>query len=292
LNKLPKNCRWVASLRNNEIKNKMVTLSKRFRWRECDKYKTGGFQIMKTVKTFNQVEDQMLNDLAIAYANGDADAGNKFMEIVTPKLDNLARKKYSELEKEDLASEFYLVAVECCFKYAERYADTGKNVMGLIYTACKQRLIDLGRGDGAEKRSRKMKVGEDEFVNREVSLQAKIGEDGDSTMADKVASDQKSVEDQVIDSLNETTLEKVVKDFVSSTKGRNGLIVKLVYKANKNDWSSDQLNTAIAKVLKAETGKTASNDQIRQAKSRAVKALRKAIENGKIMVASQLEWEL
>jgi DNA-directed RNA polymerase specialized sigma24 family protein len=236
-------------------------------------------------------EDQMLNQLAVAFASGDQEAGAKFFEIVEPKLVNLARKKYSELPKEDLAQEFMEQAIIACYQYAERYADTGKNIMGLVYAKCKQRLIDLGRGDGAEKRSRKMKVGDDEFVNREVSLQSKVGEDGESTMSDKVASDQKSVEDQVIDSMNETTLEMVVKDFVSSTKGRNGQIVKLVYKANKFDWDTDQLNAKIAKVLEADTGKPANNDAIRQAKSRAVKALRNAILDGKVIVANQLEWE-
>ncbi|UKL30023.1 RNA polymerase sigma factor [Bacillus phage PK2] len=242
------------------------------------------------MKTFNQVEDQMLNEMAIEFVNGNEIAGEKFVEIVEPKLRNYARKQYSELEKEDLTQEFMVEAIKACYEYAERYQDTGKNILGLIYTKCKQRLIDLGRNDGAEKRSRKMTVGDD-VINREVSLQTPIGEDGDATMADKVAYDQKSVEDMVVDRLNEKTLKVVVKDFVGSTKGRNKEIVPLIYKANKNDWSTEKLNTAIAKVLKAETGKEPNNEAIRQAKSRAVKALRNAILDGKVTVSNQLEWE-
>jgi DNA-directed RNA polymerase specialized sigma24 family protein len=249
------------------------------------------------MKNFNQVEDQMLNEMAVEFVAGNEVAGMKFVETVEPKLRNFARKQYSELEKEDLTQEFMVEAIKACYEYADRYADSGKNIMGLVYTKCRQRLIDLGRGDGAEKRSRKMRVGTDEYgeaiyENREMSLQSKVGEDGESTMIDKVAFDQKSVEDQVVDSLNETTLEKVVKDFVASTKGRNGQIVPLVYKANKDDWSTEQLNDSIAKVLKAEKGTEPNNEAIRQAKSRAVKALRNAIIDGKIAVAMQLEWEI
>jgi DNA-directed RNA polymerase specialized sigma24 family protein len=265
-------CQWnlVGGNRNTKFKNKLEEF---------------------IMKNFNKMEDQMLNEMAMEFVAGDELAGAKFVEVVEPKLRNFARKQYSELEKEDLTQEFMVEAIKACYEYADRYADTGKNIMGLIFTKCRQRLIDLGRGDGAEKRSRKMTIGE-ETVSREISLQAKIGEDGESTMADKVASDQRSVEEMVIDSMNKTTLEKVVKDFSSSTKGRNGQIVPLVYKANKNDWSNEKLNDEIAKVLKAEKGTEPNSEAIRQAKSRAVKALRTAIIDGKVAVAMQLEWEI
>jgi DNA-directed RNA polymerase specialized sigma24 family protein len=242
------------------------------------------------MKNFNKIEDTMLNEMAMEFVAGDETAGAKFVEVVEPKLRNFARKQYSELEKEDLTQEFMVEAIKACYEYADRYADSGKNIMGLVYTKCRQRLIDLGRNDGAEKRSRKIVVG-DETINREISLQTPIGEDGESTMSDKIASDQRSVEEMVVDNLNKKTLETVVKDFVGSTKGRNKEIVPLVYKANKNDWSSDKLNSEIAKVLKAENGKEPNNDSIRKAKSRAVKALRDAILDGKVTVANQLEWE-
>lgn len=154
----------------------------------------------------------------------------------------------------------------------------------MIYTACKRKLIDINRAFGAEKRSL--------FKDREVSLQSMIGEDGDMTMSEKVSYESKSVEDCVVEKFNEKALSQVVKQFVASTRGRNGQIVSLVYQANKFDWDSELLNYAIAKVLKAETGLEPNNGAIRQAKSRAIKALRKAIESGKITVASQLEWVL
>lgn len=239
---------------------------------------------MKTTKTFNVSVDLELNKLAVAYANGDELAGAKYMEIIEPLMTSYARKKYSTMEKEDLAQEFMLVAIKMAYQFNEKYNDGTNNVLGLIYKQCKNRLIDINKSNGAEKRSL--------YKDREVSLQALVGEDGDMSMADRVGSEQKSVEDVVVEKFNETTMEKVVKDFAYNTKGRNGLIVPLIYKANKYDWDTELLNSEISKVLEAETGAVPNNDAIRQAKSRATKALRKAIEAGNIMVANQLEWEL
>ncbi|MGG3561636.1 hypothetical protein ABES03_08530 [Neobacillus rhizosphaerae] len=236
------------------------------------------------MKKFNVNLDQEMNVLAVAFANGDAVAGNQFVEKVQPLLKKYASKMYSPMDKEDLAQEFMIVAIEKAYDFAERYNDGTNNVLGLIYTACKRKLIDINKAFGAEKRSL--------YKDREISLQAMIGEDGDMTMAEKVCSDQKSVEDLVVEKLNEKTLAQVVKDFVASTKGRNSKIVPLIYKANKHDWDAELLNSAIAKVLKEETGAEANNDAIRQAKSRALKALKKSIECGNISVATQLEWEL
>lgn len=242
------------------------------------------------MKTFNKNEDNMINELAVAFANGDIEAGDKFALVIEPKMTSYSRKKFAgDMSKEDLAGEFLLVAVELAYIYAERYIGKG-NFMAFLYKACDNKLIDLGRNSKAEKRSRTFQVG-DETHNREISLQTKIGEDGDSTMADKVAFDQKSVEDQVIDKLNENTVELVVKDFVSSTKGRNSKIVPLVYRANKEDWTAEELNEAIAEVLEDEKGIVPNNEAIRQAKSRAMKALRTSLIEGDIRVCNQLEWE-
>jgi DNA-directed RNA polymerase specialized sigma24 family protein len=235
------------------------------------------------MKKFNVNLDKELNVLAIAYAEGNQEAGEKFIEIVEPLMKKYASKQFSPMEKADLAQEFLLVAIEKAYDFAERYNDGKNNVLGLIYKACKNKLIDINKSFGAEKRSL--------YKDREVSLQSLVGEDGDMSMTDRVGADQKSIEELVVENLNEITLKKVVKDFVASTKGRNSEIVPLIYKANKNDWTTELLNSAIAKVLKAETGAEPNNDAIRQAKSRAMKALRKSIEEGKISVASQLEFD-
>lgn len=240
------------------------------------------------MKTFNlsaeqKTVEQELNVLAVAYANGDEFAGERFMVVVEPLLTAYARKKYSPIDKEDLAQEFMIEAIKACFDYAERYQSTGKNVLGLIYSKCQQRLIDLGRGTSSKKRSL--------YKDREVSLQALVGEDGDMSMADRVGAEQKSVEAMVMDKFNETNLALVVEQFSSSTKGRNSQIVPLVYKATKDDWDSELLNSEISKVLEAETGTAPTSESIRQAKSRATKALRKAIENGNISLANSLEYD-
>jgi hypothetical protein len=245
------------------------------------------------MKTFNKVEDKTLNELAVAFVGGDVDAGDKFMRIVEPKLRNYARKQYTGLELEDLTQEFLLVSVKMCYKFVEKYNDGKNNILGLIYTKCRQRLIDLGRGDQAEMRSSKMVVGYDEdgeaiYENREVSLQTQIGDDGDSTMADRVASDQLSVEDSVFASMDKAIMEKVVSDYAYVTKGRNGQIMPLIYKANIEDWSNEELDQEVANVLLSETGTEPKSDAIRQAKSRAIKSLRKSIESGKVVV----DWEL
>jgi DNA-directed RNA polymerase specialized sigma24 family protein len=238
----------------------------------------------KTMRTFNVNLDQDMNVLAVAFANGDQEAGAKFVEKIEPLMTKYAKKQYSPMEKEDLAQEFMLVAIQKAYDFAKRYNDGKNNVLGLIYTACKRRLIDINKALGAEKRSL--------YKDREVSLQALVGEDGDMSMSEKVASEQKSVEDLVVEKLNEKALSGVVKDFVASTKGRNSKIVPLIYKANKDDWSEDQLKKAIAKVLEAETGTKPNNEAIRQAKSRAIKSLRKSIESGNISFANQLEFVL
>jgi DNA-directed RNA polymerase specialized sigma24 family protein len=235
-----------------------------------------------TMKKFNVNLDQKLNVLAVAFANGDQVAGNEFVEIVEPMLKSYARKQYSPMEKEDLVAEFMVVAVEKCFDFAERYNDGQNNVMGLIYTACKRKLIDINKSLGAEKRSL--------YKDREVSLQALVGEEGDMSMSEKVGSDEKSVEDQVIEKVTSETVKKVVNEFVNMGKGRHSKIVDLVYKANRLGWSQELLNNEIAEVLKAEKGMEPKADAIRQAKSRAMKELRKALELGNIQYANQLSW--
>jgi DNA-directed RNA polymerase specialized sigma24 family protein len=236
------------------------------------------------MKNFNVNLDQEMNVLAVAFAEGDQVAGEKFVEKMEPLMKKFAFKQYSPMEKADLAQEFLLVAIEKAYDFAERYNDGTNNVLGLIYKSCRNKLIDINKSLGAVKRSL--------YKDREVSLQAMVGDDGDMTMSDRVGSDEKSVEDQVIEKLNVKTVSDVVEQFSSSTKGRNGQIIPLIYKANQQDWSNELLNSAIAKVLKAENGKEPNNEAIRQAKSRAMKALRKSIEEGKISVAGQLEWEL
>jgi DNA-directed RNA polymerase specialized sigma24 family protein len=236
------------------------------------------------MRNFNKNQDQELNVLAVAYANGDQEAGAKFVEKVQPLMERYAKKQYSMIDKEDLSQEFMIVAIEKAVDFAERYNDGTNNVLGLIYTACKRKLIDINKAHGAEKRSL--------YKDREISLQAMVGEEGDMSMSDKVGSDHKSVEDQVIDSINENVMSQVVKQFVGSTKGRNSKIVPLIYKSTVLSWTPELLNCEIAKLLEDETGKLPNNEAIRQAKSRALKALRKSIEEGKISVAGQLEWEL
>lgn len=239
------------------------------------------------MKTFNKVEDQKLNGLAIAFANGDQDAGNDFMEIVMPKLKGFAGKKYSELEKEDLLSEFYVEAVEACYEYADRYQETGQNVMGLIFTKCKQKHIDLGRKDGAEKRSKKIVVGE-ETIAREVSFQAPLG-DQDNTLLDKIANEDKSLETQVFDKLNESSVESIVKQFSANTKGRNGKIIPVILQAYKEGWENSELDASIENIL-MEEGASHTPASVRQAKTRALKKIRTDLIEGKV-ASLDVEWD-
>jgi hypothetical protein len=96
----------------------------------------------------------------------------------------------------------------------------------------------------------------------------------------------------VIDKLNEEAMQTVIEDFAERTDGRNSRIIPLVYKASLFDYASELLNYEIGEVLFDETGVEPTNEAIRQAKSRALKALRKAIESGTISVANRLEWGL
>lgn len=248
------------------------------------------------MKKFNVVEDNMLNEMAMEFVGGDSDAGERFFEIVKPKLESYANRQYSHLDKEDLAGEFMVEAMKACFEYAERYSETGKNIMGLIYTKCKQRLIDLGRQDDAEKRSSKMVIGYDEngdeiVENREVSLNAPIGEDGESEFGDRVAFDQLTIEEHAERNKNKTIMEKVVSEFVYSTKGRNALILPLIFQSEQQDWSNELLTSRIGEVLLSETGKEPTNASIRKAKSRALESFKKAILDGKLPSAMELEWD-
>lgn len=230
------------------------------------------------MKKFNKAFDMEMNELAVAYANGDQVAGEKFIEKVQPLMERYAAKQYSLIEGEDLAQEFLIVAIEKAIDFAERYNDGKNNVMGLIYKSCRNRLIDINKAEGAEKRSL--------YKDREVSLQSLVGEDSDMSMSEKVADDQKSVEDQVLSAMESKHFAEVVEEYVSTTKGRNGKIVLLTYVATRQDWASELLNSEIEKVIEKETGKTPNAASVRQAKSRALKAFRKAIESGKI--ANQL----
>lgn len=241
------------------------------------------------MKNFNQVEDKMLNELAVEYANGNVEAGERFMELVQPKLKNLAKKKHSELSKEDLTQEFLMESVKACYEYADRYSND-MNIMALIWKKCRQRHIDLGRGDGAEKRSKTMTIGDD-VVNRVKSLNAPVGPEGTTDLGERLAITQKSVEESLTDSLNKTVVERVVSEFVGSTKGRNGSIVALVYKSLKQDWTEDELKSEISKVLFNEKGVKPTDATIRKAKSRAMESIRKAILDGKIESVNALEWE-
>lgn len=223
------------------------------------------------MRNFNKSQDNALNTLAVAYANGDHFAGEEFVAIVQPMLRKYAYKQASPMEKEDLAAEFMVVAIEKCHDFAERYNDGNNNVMGLIYTACKRKLIDINRMYGTEKRSL--------YKDREVSLQALVGEDGDLSMSDKVSNEEKSVEETVIGAIIGQTVSDSVSDFIKVAKGRNAKIIPLVVQSFKNDWTPDELHAAIAEVLSSEDGKEPKPDAVRQAKSRALKAVRKAIES-------------
>lgn len=239
------------------------------------------------MKTFNQVEDQMINEVVVAMVSGDSEAGDKFAEVVGKKMKRKAMKSFAgKTSKEDLEQDFMLKALEVAYKYNP---ESG-NFMPILYKSIDHMLYDMNDYAHAQKRAKTFTVG-DETFSREVSFQAQVGEDGETTMADKIADTQKSVEDQVIDRLNEKTVDSIVKEFVASTKGRNGKIVGLVYKANKNDWENEELNQAIAKVLFDEKGVEPKPEAIRKAKSRAMKSMQEAILDGKVMLCNQLEWD-
>lgn len=227
--------------------------------------------------TFNKELDKELNGLAVAFAEGDQIAGERYMEKIQPLLKRYAKRQYTKMELEDLEQEFMIVAVEKAFDFAERYNNGTNNVLGLVYKACRNRLIDINKSLGAEKRSL--------YQDREVSLQSVVGEDGDMTMSEKVGGDEKTPEEQVMARVEENVMSQVVEKFAELTRGRNGAIVKLVYESLRNDWDSELLNNEIAEVLVKDTGVEPNNAAVRQAKSRALKAFRKSIEAGKLVIA-------
>lgn len=75
------------------------------------------------MRNFNVNLDQEMNVLAVAFANGDQEAGNKFVEKIQPLMKKYALKMFSPMEKEDLAQEFVIVAIEKAYDFAERYND-------------------------------------------------------------------------------------------------------------------------------------------------------------------------
>lgn len=244
---------------------------------------------MKTTKTFNVAEDKFVNEVALGFARGNEEAGEQFGEIMKKKAETFVRNKFTgDLTKEDAVQELLMLSVELAFKYAERYE--GENFLQIFYTSARNKMIDITKGAKAQKRARVIEVG-DEMFNREVSLQVPTGDDGQFTFESFVAADQKSVEDQVLNGLNKTGVEQVVSEFVASTKGRNGKIIALVYAAHVDEWANDELNDEIAYVLEAEKGTAPNKEAVRQAKSRAIKALRNAMIDGKLTSANQVEWD-
>lgn len=238
-------------------------------------------------KNFDQVTDQRLNELAVEYVGGNIEAGDEFFQVIDKKLESFSYRKHTNklgTTREDLFQDFRVIAFEMMEKFVDRYNDGTNNILGLIYTKCDQFVKDLYK---SENKTQKRSL----YKDREVSLQSLVGEDGDMSLSEKVSVDSKSVEDIVSDKLNADALNQIVSSFASQTKGRNGKIVPLIYKANVEDWDSEDLNNEIAIVLEAETGKAPKADAIRQAKSRAMKALKKSIEDGMVF-ANQLEWEL
>lgn len=244
---------------------------------------------------FNVKEDQKMNQLAVDYARGDMEAGNDFIELVTPKLRSFAKtqkkKTGTDMELEDIEQDFLMKAIEMTYKFEERYNDGKSNIMPIIYTSCRNKFQDDSDAQNlTQKRARKVEVG-GETVNRVVSLSTPIGEDGNSTLMDVVSHEQVSVEDQVVNSRNEEKVSEVVEQFVGNAKGRNATIIPIIYTSTKENWSNDDTWDAISQVLEAEKGIVPSNATIRQAKSRALKAMRKSIEAGQVTLANQLEWE-
>lgn len=242
------------------------------------------------MKTYNKQEDKKLNALAIDYVGGKYEALEEFMDIVFPKLKRFAGKFYTFEDTEDLAQEFQIIAIEMTHKFVESYNDGSHNIMGLIYTACKRRMIDLGRRDKALKRASKVTIGDD-VISREVSIYASVAGDSDSTIEEFVQSEQDSIEEITEKKVNKKVLKQVVAEFVQCTKGRNAIIVPLIFEAHILEWETDYLNEQIADVLQTETGKEPTNEGIRQAKSRGLKAIRNAILDGKIPSANRLAWD-
>ena len=222
-------------------------------------------------------QDIELNRLAVEYAGGSQEAGDKFFEIVLPILAKYARRTYSQVEKEVLTQELALEAMEACRQYGEKYHTAGGNVMGLVWTMCKRRVIDLGRFDNRQRRAEWFEHAGDK-VNRTFSLFAQ--DENNSLLIDRVGNGEKSVEEVVFENQQKEELLDIVKEFTYRAKGRNKLIVPIVYTAVQLGWDEDYLQARIGDAIEDETGSYPSNAVIRKAKSRAINALRTFMEQG------------
>jgi DNA-directed RNA polymerase specialized sigma24 family protein len=207
------------------------------------------------------VLEQKLNMLAIAFAGGDRLAGEEFVGILEPLLKSFATKRYAPIEFADLVQEFMLVAIECCYKFADRYNDGQNNVLGLVYQACKRKLFDIRKAHGSMKRS----------LYRNVSFQVE-----DQNLSEKVPNGEQSVEEIVFMKLYIEEITQAIKE-VRYKKERDSNIVKTILFACINDQSTDDLNENIAQILKLEIGEEPKAVTIRKAKSRALQKLRSKI---------------
>lgn len=232
------------------------------------------------MKNTRQERDQELNELAIAYAGGNEEAGDQFASIVYPWMATYAKRRYSQMEKDELTQELMIEALKACKYYASRYAEQGGNVMGLVWSMCKQRHIDIGRHTSAQRRAEIVEVGE-EKMRRSSSLHTLEGggEEG-IELIERLSNGEKLVEEQAVEKEAKQALLEVVKDFTSRAKGRNKEIVPLIYTATQLDWEEEYLQDRIGDVIESQTGKYPNNATIRKAKSRAIDALKTFMEHG------------
>jgi DNA-directed RNA polymerase specialized sigma24 family protein len=237
-------------------------------------------------KKFDKALDQKLNKLAMRCATGCKDSEDTLFAVINPLLKRYAQGKATHLDKEDLHQEFMMVAIKQVQRYPELVQkNPDYHVLALIYGMCDNKLKDLGRAENAQKRATRIQDG-DEIENRVFSLDAP--QSTDDALSLQFPSEDKSVEDQVSDSLNKDTMKDLVKEFVSCTKGRNATIVPLMYAGFQLGWENEELDMHVANVIFDETGKEPDNQVIRQAKSRALKAFRQAVESNKLQSANKL----
>lgn len=233
-------------------------------------------------------EDLVINGLVARIQVGEVEAGEQFAEIMSKKMTNKVRKAFTgQMSMEDALQEFLLKSWELTEKWE---LETHGNFMAFLYKSIQNLKIDEIRKENAIKRKKTFEVN-GETVSREMSLQSMVGDNAKNEFGDMIPADQQSVEEMVVDRLNEQYVGKVVNDFIATTKGRNGEIVAVAYKGYKKGWDDIRLNEEIAKVLKAEKGVEPKQEAVRQAKTRAMKKIREAILDGKIEMVNQLEWD-
>lgn len=227
-------------------------------------------------KKFNVKADERLNKLAVEMANGkNKVAETQFMEEVAPLMEKYARRLGNSAEtREELYQEFLILAWKCAVSFVERYNNGTNNVLGLIYTDCRRKAVDHSRKAKTQKRGL--------YKNREISLQSNVGEEGDRTWGDMVASDEKDVLKQLLDQELSVNMGQAIKKFCELPNNRHNNVMKLVYVSESLGWTKEELADEIGKFLESETGNYPSNETIRKAKSRALKTFRKFVENGEI----------